>query len=133
MADTLQFDLVSPERKLTSVEASSVQIPGMGGDFTAMPNHAPFLTTLRPGVVRVVTTGETIEYVVTGGFAEVSPTATTILAEQAVPRREANAEMVQGLLAAAERELADAAQDRRMAAGQRVRDVLALRSQLSLS
>jgi F-type H+-transporting ATPase subunit epsilon len=105
----------------------------MGGDFTAMPNHAPFLTTLRPGVVRVVTTGETIEYVVTGGFAEVSPTATTILAEQAVPRREANAEMVQGLLAAAERELADAAQDRRMAAGQRVRDVLALRSQLSLS
>jgi F-type H+-transporting ATPase subunit epsilon len=133
MADTLQFDLVSPERKLTSVEAASVKIPGMGGDFTAMPNHAPFLTTLRPGVVRVVTTGETIEYVVTGGFAEVSPTATTILAEQAVPRREANAEMVQGLLAAAERELADAAQDRRMAAGQRVRDVLALRSQLSLS
>jgi F-type H+-transporting ATPase subunit epsilon len=133
MADTLQFDLVSPERKLTSVEAASVQIPGMGGDFTAMPNHAPFLTTLRPGVVRVVTTGETIEYVVTGGFAEVSPTATTILAEQAVPRREADAEMVQGLLAAAERELADAAQDRRMAAGQRVRDVLALRSQLSLS
>ncbi len=133
MADTLQFDLVSPERKLTSVEASSVQIPGMGGDFTAMPNHAPFLTTLRPGVVRVVTPGETIEYVVTGGFAEVSPTATTILAEQAVPRAEANAEMVQGLLASAERELADAAQESRMAAGQRVRDVLALRSQLSLS
>ena len=52
MADTLQFDLVSPERKLASVAATSVQIPGMGGDFTAMPNHAPFLTTLRPGVVR---------------------------------------------------------------------------------
>ena len=51
MADTLQFDLVSPERKLASVEATSVQIPGIGGDFTAMPNHAPFLTTLRPGVV----------------------------------------------------------------------------------
>ena len=52
MADTLQFDLVSPERKLASVEATSVQIPGMDGDFTAMPNHAPFLTTLRPGVVQ---------------------------------------------------------------------------------
>ena len=53
MADTLQFELVSPERKLASVAASAVTIPGIGGDFTAMPNHAPFLTTLRPGVVRV--------------------------------------------------------------------------------
>ena len=132
MADTLQFDLVSPERKLASVAATSVQIPGIGGDFTAMPNHAPFLTTLRPGVVRVVTPGETIEYVVTGGFAEVSPTATTILAEQAVPRAEADAGLVQDLLTAAERELADAPEDLRMAAGQRVRDVLALRSQLAV-
>lgn len=132
MADTLQFDLVSPERKLASVAATSVQVPGIGGDFTAMPNHAPFLTTLRPGVLRVVTPAETIEYVVTGGFAEVSPTATTILAEQALLRPEADAALVQDLLTAAERDLAEAPQDRRLAAGQRVRDVLALRSQLSV-
>ena len=132
MADTLQFDLVSPERKLASVAATSVQIPGIGGDFTAMPNHAPFLTTLRPGVVKVVTPGEAIEYVVTGGFAEVSPTATTILAEQAVPRAEADAALVQNLLTAAERELADAPDDLRMSAGQRLRDVMALRSQLAV-
>jgi len=132
MADTLQFDLVSPERKLASVAATSVQIPGMGGDFTAMPNHAAFLTTLRPGVVRVVTPAETIEYVVTGGFAEVSPTSTTILAEQALLRPEADAALVQDLLATAERELADAPEGLRMAAGQRVRDVMALRSQLAL-
>lgn len=130
MADTLQFDLVSPERKLSSVAATSVQIPGMGGDFTAMPNHAPFLTTLRPGVVRVVTASETIEFVVTGGFAEVSPTAASILAEQAVPRAEADSALVQDLLATAEKDLADAPEERRMAAGQRVRDVMALRSQL---
>ena len=130
MADTLQFDLVSPERKLASVAATSVQVPGIGGDFTALPSHAAFLTTLRPGVVRVVTQAETIEYVVTGGFAEVSPTATTILAEQALLRPEADASMVQDLLTAAERDLADAPEDRRMAAGQRVRDILALRSQL---
>ena len=97
-----------------------------------MPNHAPFLTTLRPGVVRVESAGETAEFVVTGGFAEVSPTATTILAEQAVPRAEADAALVQNLLTAAERELADAPEDLRMAAGQRVRDVLALRSQLAV-
>ena len=132
MADTLQFDLVSPERKLASVAATSVQIPGIGGDFTAMPNHAPFLTTLRPGVVRVVTPAETIEYVVTGGFAEVSPTATSILAEQALLRPEADASLVQDLLTAAEKALADAPEDLRMAAGQRVRDVMALRSQLAL-
>ena len=132
MADTLQFDLVSPERKLASLEAVSVQIPGMGGDFTAMPNHAPFLTTLRPGVVTVKTAGETAQFVVTGGFAEVSPTAATILAERAVDRAEADSTLVADLLAAAEHALADAPQDARMAAGQRVRDVMALRSQLGV-
>lgn len=132
MADTLQFDLVSPERKLASVEARSVQIPGIGGDFTAMPNHAPFLTTLRPGVVRVVTPGETTDYVVTGGFAEISPTTATILAEQAVLKPEADASLLADLLGAAERDLADAPEERRMAAGQRLRDVMALKSQLGL-
>jgi F-type H+-transporting ATPase subunit epsilon len=132
MADTLQFELVSPERKLASVAATAVQIPGIGGDFTAMPNHAPFLTTLRPGVVRVVTAGETTEYVVTGGFAEISPTTATILAEIAVPRAEADTTLVSDLADTAQRELTDATEERRMAAGQRLRDVQALRSQLSL-
>jgi F-type H+-transporting ATPase subunit epsilon len=132
MADTLQFDLVSPERKLASMAATQVQIPGMGGDLTAMPNHAPFLTTLRPGVVKVTAGSETAEFVVTGGFAEVSPTAASILAEQAIPRGEFAADMAADLLAAAEKQLSEAPEDLRMAAGQRVRDVLALKSQLSL-
>ena len=132
MADTLQFDLVSPERKLASVAATAVTIPGIGGDFTAMPNHAAFLTTLRPGVVRVVAGSETQEFVVTGGFAEVSPTAATILAENAVMRAEVDGGLVSDLLSAAERELDEAPDERRMAAGQRVRDVVALKSQLSL-
>ena len=132
MADTLQFDLVSPERKLASIEATSVQIPGMGGDFTAMPQHAPFLTTLRPGVVRVTGAGETVEFVVTGGFAEVSPTAATILAEYATPRGEVDAGVIGGILSQAESELADAPPELRMAAGQRVRDVIALQAQLSI-
>ena len=59
MADTMQFDLVAPERKLASLEATSVQIPAMDGDMTALPNHAPFLTTLRPGILRVVSGSET--------------------------------------------------------------------------
>jgi F-type H+-transporting ATPase subunit epsilon len=130
MAETLQVDLVSPERKLASIEATSVQIPGMNGDMTAMPNHAPFLTTLRPGVVRIVTSAETTEYVVTGGFAEVSATAATILAELAVLRPEADASLLSDLLGEAERDLTEAPDERRMAAGQRLRDVMALRAQL---
>jgi F-type H+-transporting ATPase subunit epsilon len=131
MADTLQFDLVSPERKLASLEATSVVIPGMNGDFTAMPAHAPFLTTLRPGVLRVVAGSETTEFVVTGGFAEVSPTAATILAEYATVRGEVDQAVIGDLLAEAERQLADAAPEARMAAAQRVRDLIGLQSQLA--
>ncbi len=53
MADTMQFDLVSPERRLASVQATAVQIPGAEGDMTAMPDHAPLITTLRPGILTV--------------------------------------------------------------------------------
>jgi len=53
MAETMQFDLVSPERNLASMQVASVQIPGADGQMTAMPNHAPVITTLRPGVLAV--------------------------------------------------------------------------------
>ncbi|WP_069300987.1 F0F1 ATP synthase subunit epsilon [Neptunicoccus sediminis] len=99
---TMQFDLVSPERKLASLEASEVQIPGSEGDFTAMADHSPVLTTLRPGVLKVKAGSDVSEYIVTGGFVEVSPTATSVLAEQAVPKAEASAEFVNGLIADAE-------------------------------
>jgi F-type H+-transporting ATPase subunit epsilon len=133
MAETLQFDLVSPEARLASIEATSVQIPGMAGDFTAMPNHAPFLTTLRPGVVRVVAGSESNEFVVTGGFAEISPTAATVLAERAVPRAEASGDLLSEIQAAAESELAEAPDDdQRRSAGQRLRDVSTLRTNLGL-
>ena len=88
MADTMQFDLVSPERRLASVQAREVQIPGADGDMTAMPDHAPTITTLRPGVLRVVHAGGTDEYVVVGGFAEITATTVSVLAEEALPKSE---------------------------------------------
>ena len=88
MADTMQFDLVSPERRLASVQASEIQIPGADGDMTAMPDHAPTITTLRPGLLRVVHGGGTDEYVVSGGFAEITATGVSVLAEEALPRSE---------------------------------------------
>jgi F-type H+-transporting ATPase subunit epsilon len=85
MADTMQFDLVSPERRLASHLASEVHIPGADGDMTAMPDHAPIITTLRPGILSVTGPDGTDNYAVTGGFAEVSATGTSVLAEKAVP------------------------------------------------
>ncbi len=131
MADTLQFELVSPERKLAAADATQVQVPGVAGDFTAMPNHAPFMTTLRPGIVRVVTSGGTAEFVVTGGFAEVSGAAATVLAEQAAPRDAASREMLEEMVAGAERTLAEATAETRTAADQRLRDARSLATRLA--
>ena len=85
MAETMQFDLVSPERSLMSAQVKSVQIPGADGDMTAMPNHAPLITTLRPGVLTVETEKGTEEFIVTGGFAELGESL-SVLAERAVPK-----------------------------------------------
>ena len=89
MAETMQFDLVSPERSLASFEATEVQIPGADGDMTAMADHVPTITTLRPGLLRVVSTDGTHEFLVTGGFAEVTANSASVLAENAMPRDEA--------------------------------------------
>ncbi|MFK7763273.1 MAG: F0F1 ATP synthase subunit epsilon [Roseobacter sp.] len=88
MADTVQFDLVSPERLLASVQVSAVQIPGADGDMTAMADHAPTITTLRPGLLVTQGPDGTSEYVVTGGFAEISPRGISVLAERAIPKGE---------------------------------------------
>lgn len=84
MADTMQFDLVSPERRLASLQVASVQIPGAEGDLTAMKDHAPLITTMRPGVLTVQGPDGEAKYVVTGGFAEIGAEGTIILAERAV-------------------------------------------------
>jgi F-type H+-transporting ATPase subunit epsilon len=88
MADTIQFDLVSPERSLASLQVKAVQIPGADGDLTAMPDHAPLITTLRPGILTVEAPGDTSEYVVFGGFAEIGASGISVLAEKAVPKGE---------------------------------------------
>ena len=99
MADTMQFDLVSPERKLASLQASEVQIPGAEGDMTAMPDHAPTITTLRPGLLRVVSAEGSQDYLVTGGFAEITATSASVLAERALPRDEVTQELMDGFMA----------------------------------
>ena len=94
MADTMQFDLVSPERKLASGQATSVLIPGADGDLTAMPDHAPLVTTLRPGILIVEMDGGRQEFAVTGGFAQVSAEGATVLADEALPKAEMSPDLL---------------------------------------
>ncbi len=110
MADTMQFDLVSPERSLASLQAAQVLIPGAEGDMTVLPNHAPVLTTLRPGVVKVSAPEGELDYVVTGGFAEISSEGVSVLAEQAHLGSEVKKEDLEGVLTFA-REQAEKAGD----------------------
>ena len=99
MAGTLQFDLVSPERRLASVQASEVQIPGADGDLTAMEGHAPTITTLRPGILKALSPEGAKAYVVTGGFAEITATGVSVLAERAVPLEEVTPALLDQLIA----------------------------------
>ena len=101
MAQTMQFDLVSPERRLASGPVTSVQIPGVEGDLTAMPGHMPLITTLRPGVLRVSSEEGDKDYVVTGGFAEIGE-GLSVLAEKAVLRSEMTQETFAAMLEEAE-------------------------------
>ena len=126
MAGTLQFDLVSPERRLASVVASEVQIPGTDGDLTAMAGHAPTITTLRPGVLKVVSSEGAKSFVVTGGFAEISATSVSVLAERAVPIEEMNAALMDQLIADASEATAVAVD--KDAADKAMADLVALRA-----
>ena len=101
MAQTMQFDLVSPERRLTSGQVTAVQIPGVEGDLTAMPGHMPMITTLRPGVLRVSSEEGDKDYVVTGGFVEIGE-GLSVLAEKAVLRSEMTQETFAAMLEEAE-------------------------------
>jgi F-type H+-transporting ATPase subunit epsilon len=86
MAEQVQFELVSPERLLMSEPVDMLVAPGVEGDFGVLPGHAPFLSTLRPGIIAVFTGNAVTERIfVAGGFAEVTPERCTILAEDAMP------------------------------------------------
>ncbi|WP_104490904.1 F0F1 ATP synthase subunit epsilon [Paracoccus denitrificans] len=109
MADTMQFDLVSPERNLVSVPVREVRLPGADGDLTAMPGHAPAIVNLRPGLVTVVAgDGSETEFAVTGGFAEINNESVTLLAERGHPRAEMTQEVFNEMMAQARRRVESA-------------------------
>jgi F-type H+-transporting ATPase subunit epsilon len=113
MADKVQFELVSPERLLVSRDVEMVVVPGSEGDFGVLRDHAPLISTVRPGVIDIYDDGTTISdrIFVSGGFAEVTGERCTVLAEEAVPLKDLDRATVQKDLEALEGELAAASDD----------------------
>jgi len=91
---SLHFELVSPEKLLFSGEVEQVDVPGAEGDFGVLANHAPFVATLRPGILTVHGTSGTQKIVVLGGFAEVSAQGLTVLADVAEALEEIDRGMI---------------------------------------
>lgn len=105
MADKVQFELVSPEKLLTSAPVDMVVVPGSEGDFGVLAGHAPLVASVRPGVIEIYENDKVVARVfVAGGFAEVTESRCTVLAEEAIPVGELDA-------AALEQAVNDAAED----------------------
>ena len=133
MADTLNFDLVCPERSLASFAATAVQIPGSEGDMTAMANHEPVLTTLRPGVLSVTAPSGVSEFVVTGGFAEVTAQGVTVIAERAMAKADVTQDDMNCIISGAAEAVEKASEEAQEAARKLQSDVAALAAALGLN
>lgn len=121
----IHFELVSPEKLLFSGDVDSVVVPGSEGEFTVLAGHAPFMSTMRPGVVAIAeAAGKSQRLFVRGGFADVAPTGLTILAEQAIPLDELDAAKLDADIKDAEEDVADATTDDARRAASEKRDQL---------
>ena len=86
MAHTIRVDVVSAEEQIFSGDAEFVVLPGVEGELGIYPRHAPLLTQIKPGVVRIKVPGQAADELVfvQGGFLEVQPTRVTVLADTAI-------------------------------------------------
>ena len=112
MAGTFKFELVTPERMAVSQDANQVVVPGLEGDFTVLPGHAPVISALRPGIVDVtLPDARKTRIFVKGGFAEVDAEHLTVLAERALDVEAMDAAAIAAEVAVAQADLASATDD----------------------
>lgn len=81
MAEQLQLEVVTPERRVLSEQVNSVTVPGRGGEMGILPGHAPLISELRTGVLSYNEDGTTFQLHVSGGFVEVNDDRVSVLAE----------------------------------------------------
>jgi len=121
------FELVSPEKLLFSGDVEQVVAPGADGQFTVLKDHAPVMTTLRPGVVRIDAAGRVEKLFVRGGFADVSGNGFTILAEQAVAVADVDVAKLEADIKDAREDVSDAkTEEGRAAANDKLAQLLEL-------
>lgn len=118
MADTLKFSLVSPERELYSGDVEQVDIPGTEGNLGVMPNHSPLMAAIRTGVITVMENGAETKFFVQGGFADVTPSGLTVLAERAVAMDALDKADIEAQISAVEASLSGLTGDAALAASQ---------------
>ncbi len=111
MAEKLNFALVSPEREVFHGDVDQVVVPGSEGEFGVLPNHAPVMSVITPGTLRVLNDGSERRIFVNGGFADVTPEGLTVLAEDAVDLAAVNAAELDQQLKDAQDDLRDANSD----------------------
>ena len=112
MAETFHFELVSPERQLVAADLAEAIIPGQEGDLAALPNHALLIAQLRPGILTTRGTGGAEQqFFLRGGFADVGPSETVVIAEYAVPLGDFSSDMLTDEIAQAQQAFDDAHDD----------------------
>ena len=128
------FELVAPERLMFSGHVESVVLAGTEGEMTVLAQHAPVMTTLKPGVVTVEeTAGKVRKLFVRGGFADISASGLTILAETAIPLEELDARRIDAQIKDAEEDFADARiEETKRLAGEKLDQLRELKSALGI-
>lgn len=83
MAEQLQLEIVTPERRVLAEAVDGVQLPGMGGELGILPGHTPLISQLQTGVLAYTADGATHQLHISGGFVEVNADRVSVLAEVA--------------------------------------------------
>ena len=130
---SFHFELVSPDKLQFSGDAESVLVPGSEGDFVVLRDHAAVMTSLRPGVLEVTEAGgKNSRFFVRGGFADVNAASLIVLAETALPAQELNAERIAQEIKNAEEDVADASEDGKQAAQDKLDRLRELKDSMKL-
>lgn len=133
MADNFHFELISPEQKLLAADLSEAVLPGQEGDLTAMAGRSLMVLKLRPGILTTKSKDGEKQYFLRGGFADVGPQETVVLAEYAIPLSDLTGEILENEIGQAQQTLDEAADDaRRISAWDRLERLQTLKARLAL-
>ena len=130
---TFHFELVSPDKMLFNGPAQAVLVPGNEGDFLVLSDHAPVMTSMRPGVVGIDDAqGKHRRVFVRGGFADASKKGLILLAETAIPFEDLDADTLGQEIKNAEEDLADATEEEKRLAQEKLDRLRELKDTMKL-